>query len=281
MEHMDSHSSTRLMRMSEDMNTILRTIPQVINVLILGLVSFHRNALSLFTQTAYGAPMRRATILPILVTVRDAFVEFLNTVSAVWKESYRFIEQCYLIMESERLEGFQQGEQHLHALRKSHMQAKRIEPLLEGTLDKAEELLASELRGSRSVEHVLGFTKRFFELSSYRVDVMEDLPRRMNIIRRDVREIMDCLYYLEEEMSRIKMLLWDHKLRACIEQGDIKDLLLETCWSDLALRRRMVRSWIIRSLYKYGSSEIPIDSVHLPAQGRDRQMRDWWNLLSP
>ncbi|PBK98239.1 hypothetical protein ARMGADRAFT_571968 [Armillaria gallica] len=105
MEHMDSHFSTRLMRMSEDMNTILLTIPQVINVLILDLVSFHRNALSLFTQTAYGAPMRRETNFPILVTVRDVFVEFLNAVSA-WKESYRFIEQCYLIMESERLEGF-------------------------------------------------------------------------------------------------------------------------------------------------------------------------------
>ncbi len=263
------------------MNTILLTIPQVINVLILGLVSFHRNALSLFTQTAYGAPMRRETILPILVTVRDVSVEFLNAVSAVWKESCRFIEQCYLIMESERLEGFQRGEQHLHALRKSHLQAKQIEPLFEGTLDKAEELLASELRGSRSVEHVLGFTKRFFELSFYRVDVLEDLPRRMNMIRRDVREILDCLYYLEEEMSRIKMLLWDHKLWACIERQDVKDLLLETCSSDLALRRRMVRDWIIHSLYKYGSKEIPIDSVHLPAQGRDRDMRSWWNFLSP
>ncbi len=105
------------------MNTILLTIPQVINVLILGLVSFHHNALSLFTQTAYGAPMRRESILPILVTVRDVSVEFLNAVSAVWKESCRFIEQCYLIMESERLEGFQRGEQHLHALRKSHLQA--------------------------------------------------------------------------------------------------------------------------------------------------------------
>ncbi len=101
-------------------------------------------------------------------------------------------------------------------------------------MDKAEELLASELRGSRSVEHVLGFTKRFFELSFYRVDVLEDLPRRMNMIRRDVREILDCLYYLEEEMSRIKMLLWDHKLWACIERQDVKDLLLETCSSDLA-----------------------------------------------
>ncbi|PBK98236.1 hypothetical protein ARMGADRAFT_571911 [Armillaria gallica] len=263
MEHMDNHPSIHLMRMSEDMNTILLTIPQVINVLILGLVSFHHNILSLFTQTAFGAPMRRETILPILVT------------------SYHFIEQCYLIMESEQPEGFQRGEQHLCALRTSHMQAKRIEPLLEGTLDKAEELLASELRGSRSVEHVLGFTKRFFELSSYRVDVLGDLPRRMNMIRRDVREIMDCLYYLEEEMSRIKMLLWDHKLRACIEGRDVKDSLLETCWSDLGLRRRMVRSWIIHSLYKYGSKEIPIDSMHLPAQGRDRDMRSWWNFLSP
>lgn len=248
------------------MNTILLTIPQVINVLILGLVSFHHNILSLFTQTACGAPMRRETILPILVTVRDVSVEFLNAVSAVWKESYHFIEQCYLIMESEQPEGFQRGEQHLCALRTSHMQAKRIEPLLEGTLDKAEELLASELRGSRSVEHVLGFTKRFFELSSYRVDVLEHLPRRMNTIRRDVREIMDCLYYLEEEMSRIKMLLWDHKLRACIEGRDVKDLLLETCRSDLGFRRRMVRSWIIHSLYKCGSKEIPIDSMHLPAR---------------
>ncbi|KAK0452999.1 uncharacterized protein EV420DRAFT_1557951 [Desarmillaria tabescens] len=278
---MDSHFPTHPMRMSGDMNmnTSLPTIPHVINILILDLVSFRSNALSLFTQTAYAAPMRRTTILPILVTIRDIFVELLNAVDTAWKESYLFIKQCYRIMGLEQPEEFHQGERHLHALRKSHIQARQIQPFSGRVLDKAEELLISELRGSRSVEHVLRFTKRFFELSSYRVDIMENLPRRMNMIRRDVSEIMDCLYYLEEQMSRIKILLWDPEWRACVERQDVMDLLFGACCSDLSLRQSMVGDWI-RCLYRYGSREIPIDSVHQPAQGRDRDMRSWWNLLS-
>ncbi|SJL14560.1 uncharacterized protein ARMOST_18023 [Armillaria ostoyae] len=118
--------------------------------------------------------MRQAAILPILVTVRDILVEFLLAVSAAWEESYLFVGQCHSIMTgSERPEEFQQGERHLRALHKSRMQAIRILPFLEGILDKAEELLALELRGSYIVEHLLCFTKRFCRISSYRLGVTE------------------------------------------------------------------------------------------------------------
>lgn len=268
------------MRLAYDMNTnriLLPSIAHIVHVLIRDLVSFRSNALSLFIQTVLAAPMRQAAILPILVTVRDILIEFLLAVSATWEESYFFVGQCHSIMtSSERPEEFQQSERHLCALHRSRMQARQIEPVLEGILDKAEELLVLELRGSYIVEHILGFTKRFCRISSYRLGVTERIPDFMNMIRRDAREILSCLHNLEKQMSRMKTKIWDSNWRARINRPIVRDWLVNPSGPGLLLRHG-VASDSISILQRYGSRQVSMK--HHFAEDEDDFMLSLWDWL--
>ncbi|PBK66486.1 hypothetical protein ARMSODRAFT_1021291 [Armillaria solidipes] len=255
---------------------LLPSIADIVHVLIRDLVSFRCNALSLFIQTVLAAPMRQAAILPILVTVRDILVEFLIAVSATWEESYLFVGQCHSIMtDSERPEEFQQGERHLRALHKSRMQAIRILPFLEGILDKAEELLALELRGSYIVEHLLCFTKRFCRISSYRLGVTERVPDFMKVFRRDAHEILTCLHNLEKQMSRMKTKIWDSNWRARINRPIVSDWLVNPSGSGLLLRHG-VASDSITILQRYGSRQVAMKHHFAEDEGL---MLTLWDLL--
>ncbi|KAK0234465.1 hypothetical protein EDD85DRAFT_83856 [Armillaria nabsnona] len=253
---------------------LLPSIADTVHVLIRDLVSFRSNALSLFIQTVLAAPMRQTAILPILVTVRDIFVESLLAVCATWEESDLFVGQCHSIMTGS--EEFQQGERHLRTLHKSHMQARQIQPFLEGILDKAEELLVLELHGSYIVEHLLCFTKKFCRISSYRLGVSERVPDVMNTIRRDAREILTCLHNLEKQVSRMKTKIWDSNWRARINRPIVRDWLVNPSGSGLLLRHG-VASDSISILQRYGSRQVPMK--HHFAEDEAHFMLSLWDWL--
>lgn len=217
----------------KDQNEIT-ALANAINTLLNDVESFHSNFMCLITQTSLAAIFQRSAIFSILTPIRDIAVEFYRAISAMWKEVYLFLQQGLRILnsksESSHDINIANAEHHIRAAQVDYLRACQIiESRFEDLLWDSEELLVAELRGSCWFEILLHLTKRFCSLSSYRLVIMECIPRRLSMLWDDAREILACCNHLGEVMSRIQIRFRSPEWRAYYTgRGDVINLLGET-----------------------------------------------------
>ncbi|KAK0440587.1 hypothetical protein EV421DRAFT_780388 [Armillaria borealis] len=121
-----------------------------------------------------------------------------------YEEVYLFLLEGLSILRSECEHKYiANTEHHIRAAQVDYLRACQIiESRFEDLLWDSEELLVAELRGSCGFEILLHLTKR---LSSYRLIVMECIPRHLSMLWDDAREFLACCNYLGEVMSRIQI----------------------------------------------------------------------------
>ncbi len=152
----------------------------------------------------------------------------------MWKEVYLFLQQGLRILnsksESSHDINIANAEHHIRAAQVDYLRACQIiESRFEDLLWDSEELLVAQLRGSCGFEILLHLTKRFCVLSSYRLIIMECIPRRLSMLWDDAHEILACLNHLGEVMSRIQIRFRSPEWRAYYTgRGDVINLLSET-----------------------------------------------------
>ncbi len=240
--------------------------------------------MSLITQTSLAAVFGRSATSTILTPIRNTAVEFHEAISAIWKEVYLFLRQGLRILrpqsESSHDENIANAEHHIRAAQMNYLRAWQIiESHFEDLLWDSEEPLVAELRGSCGFEILLHLTKRFCTLSSYRLIIMEGIPRRLSMIWDDAREILACCNHLGEVMSRIQIRFRSPEWRAYyIGRKDVIKLLTQTYYYT-----SMWHNWVHGSflyLYKYGvkhdSQELCINVEYVGPWDPGHIVRDWY-----
>ncbi|KAK0452917.1 uncharacterized protein EV420DRAFT_1481912 [Desarmillaria tabescens] len=178
--------------------------------------SYYQNLMFLITQTSFAAPMRKKSLSLIHIPIRDVSAEYYSAILAVLEEAYRFIDYGQFLLCSgynhESL--FTEAGDCIRTLQKECNRARQAEFQLEELLEQSETLLISELRGSHGLETLLRYTRRCCILSSYRLEIMERLPRRISRLCRGARNILTRINRLEELVFKIQTQLWDPEWRA-------------------------------------------------------------------
>ncbi|KAK0440589.1 hypothetical protein EV421DRAFT_1961415 [Armillaria borealis] len=266
-------------RASEDQNE-MTTLVDALNILLNDLESFRSNLMSLITQTSLAAVFRRSATSTILTPIRDTAVEFHGAISAMWKEVYLFLQQGLRILRSECLHtnvaNVANAEHHIRAAQVDYLRACQIiESRFEDLLWDSEELLIAELRGSCGLEFLLHLTKRFCTLSSYRLIVMEGIPRRLSMLWDDAREILACCNHLGEVMSRIQIRFRSPEWRAYyIGREDVIKLLNQTFYYTSLWHNWVQGSFLC--LYKHDSQELCINDEYVGPWDPGHIVRDWY-----
>ncbi|KAK0469139.1 uncharacterized protein EV420DRAFT_1492686 [Desarmillaria tabescens] len=265
---------------SEDQNEIT-VLANAVNILLNDVESFHSNLMCLITQTSLAAVFRRSAISSILTPIRDIAVEFYGAISAMWKEVSLFLKQGLKILRSETSHNdIANAEHYIRAAQVDYLRACQIiESQFEDLLWDSEELLIAELRGSCGLEILLRLTKQFFTLSSYRLIVMEGIPRRLSMLWDDGREILDCLNHLGEVMSRIQIRFRSPEWRTYYAgREDIIRLLTETFHYTSKWHHSVeVRIW--RS-YEYNSQELLVKKQYVGLWDPNEFVWDWYSWWS-
>ncbi|SJL06487.1 uncharacterized protein ARMOST_09826 [Armillaria ostoyae] len=251
---------------SEDQNEIT-VLANAVCTLLNDHESFHLNLVCLITQTSLAAVFRHSAISSILTPIRDIVVEFYVATSAMWNEVYLFLQQGLYILRSEAESSHKNianAEHHIRAAQVDYLRACQIiESRFEDLLWDSEELLIAQLRGSCGLEILLRLTKRYCPLSSYRLIVMEGIPRRLSMLW-DAREILACCNHLGEVMSRIQIRFRSPEWRAYYTgRRDVINLFANTSYYTLVWRDR-VENHITYGLYKFNTQvELNIDNRYV------------------
>ncbi|KAK0187286.1 hypothetical protein F5146DRAFT_1064260 [Armillaria mellea] len=195
--------------------------------------SFHSNLVCLITQTSIAAVFRHSTISSILTPIRDVAVEFYEV-------------DLFLRAGTSHDNTVANAEHHIRAAQVDYLRAcEIIESRFEDLLWDSEELLIAELRGSCGLEILLRLTRRYCSLSSYRLIVMEGIPRRLSMLWDDAREILVCLNHLGEVMSRIQIRFRSPEWRAYYTgRRDVIKLFADTS--------QYTSCWRFENHFKYG-----------------------------
>ncbi|KAK0200289.1 hypothetical protein DFS33DRAFT_1387496 [Desarmillaria ectypa] len=246
---------------SEDQNEIT-VLANAVCTLLNDVESFYLNLVCFITQTSLAAPFRRSAICNIVTPIRDIGVEFIKAISAMWEEVYLFLREGLNILhsESESLhKHIANAEHRIRAAQVDYLRACQIiESRFEDLLWDSEELLVTELRGSCGLEILLRLTRKYCTLSSYRLIVMEGIPRRLSMLWDDAREILACCNHLGEVMSRIQIRFRSPEWRAYYTgREDVIKLFSETYSYTFEWHCR-IKLGHIMSLCYYSSQELPI-----------------------
>ncbi|PBK63688.1 hypothetical protein ARMSODRAFT_533067 [Armillaria solidipes] len=233
----------------------------------------------LITQASLAAVFRRSAISSILTPIRDIAVEFYGVTSAMWKDVYLFLQQGLYILRSKAESSHKNianAEHHIRAAQVDYLRACQIiESRFEDLLWDSEELLIEELRGSCGLEILLRLTKRYCSLSSYRLIIMEGIPRRLSMLWDDAREILACCHHLGEVMSRIQIQFRSPEWRAYYTgRADVIELFTKTFLYTSRWRDRAEHH--IGCLYKYNSQELLIDDQYVGPWDPNRFVWDWY-----
>ncbi|KAK0452975.1 uncharacterized protein EV420DRAFT_1766048 [Desarmillaria tabescens] len=212
-----------------------------------------------------------------ITPIRDVAVEFSDTISAMWKEVYQFLKQGLQILRSEPShKDIANAEHHIRAAQVDYLRACQIiETRFEDLLWDSEELLIAELRGCCGFEILLHLTKRFCTLSSYRLIIMEGLPRRFSMLWDDASEILACMNHLGEVMSRIQIRLRSPEWRAYYTgREDVIKLFSQTV-NYTSSRQNLIQSfhWC---LYAYNSQEFHIVDEYVGPWDPNKSVWTWY-----
>ncbi|KAK0452973.1 uncharacterized protein EV420DRAFT_1749773 [Desarmillaria tabescens] len=265
----------------KDQNEIT-VLADALNTLLNDVETFRLNLVCLITQTSVAAVFRRLAISNILIPIRDVAVEFLEAVSAMWKEVYQFLKQGLQILRSEPShKDIANAEHHIRAAQVDYLRACQIiETRFEDLLWDSEELLIAELRGCCGFQFLLHLTKRFCTLSSYRLIVMEGLPRRFSMLWDDASEILVCCNYLGEVMSRIQIRLRSPEWRAYYTgRKDIIELFRETSLYAEG-SHTLIKIRIGLSECRHKTEELPIKHEYVGLWDPNEFVWDWYTCWS-
>ncbi|KAK0440610.1 hypothetical protein EV421DRAFT_1905333 [Armillaria borealis] len=226
--------------------------------------SFHLNLMCLITQASLAAVFRRSAISSILTPIRDIAVEFYGVTSAMWKEVYLFLQQGLYILRSKAESSHKNianAEHHIRAAQVDYLRACQI------IESRFEDLLWDKI--------LLRLTKRYCSLSSYRLIVMEGIPRRLSMLWDDAREILACCHHLGEVMSRIQIRFRSPEWRAYYTgRADVIELFTKTFLYTSRWRDRAEHH--IGCLYKYNSQELLIDDQYVGPWDPNGFVWDWY-----
>ncbi len=187
----------------------------------------------------------------------------------MWNEVYLFLQEGSDILcsksESSHDKNIANAEHHIRAAQVDYLRACQIiESRFEDLLWDSEELLIAQLRGSCGLEFLLRLTERYCSLSSYRIIVMEGIPRRLSMLWDDAREILACLNHLGEVMSRIQIRFRSPEWRAYYTgRWDVINLFTDTSQYTSVWSCR-VESHITYGLFKFNTqAELNIDDRYV------------------
>ncbi|KAK0452976.1 uncharacterized protein EV420DRAFT_1749774 [Desarmillaria tabescens] len=268
---------------SKDQNEIT-VLANAICTLLNDVESFHSNLMCLITQTSLAAALRHTAISSILTPIRDTAVEFYRAISAMWTETYLFLNRGLNISESHSEsesshKDIASAEHHIRAAQVDYMRACQIiETRFEDLLWDSEELLIAELRGCCGFEILLHLTKRFCTLSPYRLIIMEGLPRRFSMLWDDACEILACMNHLGEVMSRIQIRFRSPEWRAYYSgREDVIELFSKTLSFTFKWRDRICSSHVSR-LYKFNSQELAIIGEYVGPWDPTQSVWNWYHF---
>ncbi|KAK0502276.1 hypothetical protein EDD18DRAFT_685672 [Armillaria luteobubalina] len=266
---------------SEDQNEIT-VLANALCTLLNDHESFHLNLMCLTTQASLAAVFRHSAISSILTPIRDVAVEFYKATSAMWKDVDLFLKQgLYILRSGEGSDSPHQNianaEHHIPAAQVDYLRACQIiESRFEDLLWDSEESLIEELRGCCGFQIFLYLTKRYCSLSSYRLVVMEGIPRRFSMLWDDAREILACCSHLGEVMSRIQIRFRSPEWRKYYAgRADVIKLFNETYlyasrpWNNRAEQH-------IGCLYEYNSEEPVVDKLYVGPWDPNGSVWDWY-----
>ncbi|KAK0234569.1 hypothetical protein EDD85DRAFT_844421 [Armillaria nabsnona] len=125
------------------------------------------------------------------------------------------------------------------------------------------------------LEILLRLTKRYRSLSSYRLIVMEGIPRRLSMLWDDAREILACSNHLGEVMSRIQIRFRSPEWRAYYTgRADVIELFTKTFLYTSRWRDRAEHH--LGCLYEYNSQELLIDDQYVGPWDPTGFVRAWY-----
>ncbi len=262
----------------QDQNEIT-TIACIVETLISSMNALDSDLSCLITQSALAAPLRSTAIFAILVPIRDIITEFYRAVSPIWEGLYSFLWQVRQVLNG-KLEHLANARHHIRVARAYCIRACEIVFRLDVLLKESGPRLVTELRGSHFVESLLRFTRRFCLLSSYRLDIMEGIPRRISMLSKGRNNILARFRHLGEVVIRIQKQFEDPQWRALhTYRQDVIDLLLRVFFYTSSLHFNIQVRIVVLS-YPNHSKRPAIQPECSGPSDPSRYMWDWycwWN----
>ncbi|KAK0440506.1 hypothetical protein EV421DRAFT_1815410 [Armillaria borealis] len=257
--------------------TEITTIACIVETLISSMTAFNSDLSYLITQSALAAPLRSTAIFAILIPIQGIILEFYRVIYAIWEGLCSFLWQVRKVLNG-NLEHLANAGHHIRAARADCIRACEIVFRLDVLLKESGPRLVTELRGSRFVEALLRFTRRFCLLSSYRLDIMEGIPGRISMLCKGGNDILARFRRLGEVVIRIQKRFKDPRWRALhTYRQDVIDLLLRVLLYTSSLHITIqVRIEVLS--YRSNSTRSAIEPECSGPSDPNRYMWDWYWL---